>query len=379
MILFQKTIDEIREGMVSRVQGVQEAGYLPKSLNFYRGAFRGLVELWAFGLYQLYLVMDSAISQAIPTLADQEEWVERHLAQVGLTRKAARRAEGRLTIKRESTIGNFVVPSGRVFATLPDADGAVYRFVSSQEEIIPDGNDTKEIHVAAEYEGATYNVAPYTICEMKTHIPGISEIYNNYNWIDVEGTDIEDIGAMKERYALAWKGLGGCNIYAYESWCLSVDGVHTVKVLDNHPRGQGTIDVVVLGNAGLPSEQLINAVAGVVSEKRPINDDVSVYGPVSIPVRIEAVLVITDPSATATTMTIANQAILALFDPLTGLGIGTDVTRDRLVDCMMVNAYVKRIEWISPTWDINGIIPIGNNEIAVLAEQPVLSAMIEDE
>jgi len=376
---FQKSLDEIRQGMLARIQDAQENGYLPKVLNFYRGPFRGLIELWAFGLYQLYAVLDNAIKQAIPTEADEDGWVERHIEQVGLERKSARRTTGRLTLKRTTAQGNFVVPPGRTFSTLPDGNGNVFRFLSTQEEVIPDGVLTGEIEITAEKEGAEYNVAPFSIVDIKTHIPGIESIENSYNWIDIEGTDIETIDSMKDRYQLAWKGAGGCNKYAYESWALSVNGVNTVRVLDNHPRGQGTIDVLVLGNAGLPATQLIADVTAVIEANRPINDNVNVYGPVEKLVNIRATLVLTDSSVADTLLANVGQALIDVFDPLSGLGIGTDVTRDRLIAACMLNSKIKRIGWDLPAWDDSGLIPVADNEIAILENAPELTYVLEVE
>jgi len=373
MNFFQKSVDEIKQGMLASIQSAQENGNLPKVLNFYRGPFRGLVELWSFGLYQIYGVLDRAIQQAVPMLADEAEWMQQHIEQVGLTRKSARRASGRLWLERSDSSGNWVVPSGRVFSTLPDGNGEEYRFLSIQDEIIPDGVLFAEISVTAEKEGTQYNVAPFTITEMKTHIPGIEKVENRYDWIDVEGTDTESIEDMRDRYVLAWKGLGGANKHAYKSWALSVAGVHTVEVIDNHPRGQGTIDVLILGSAGLPGTQLIEDVSSVIESNRPINDDVAVSGPTVKEVYISLTLVVIDDtigSMVADVKNVLNQ----LFDPLEGLGIGVDVSRDRLIaDCMGVDPKIKRIEWTLPTWDENGIISVADNEIAVLGEAPTVT------
>jgi len=376
---FQKSLDEIKQGMLTHIQAAQENGYLPKVLNFYRGPFRGLIELWAFGLYQLYAVLDNATKQATPTEADEDGWVERHIEQVGLERKSARRTSGRLKLKRANAQGNFVVPPGRTFSTLPDGNGNVFRFLSTQEEVLPDGVLTGEINITAEKEGAEYNVSPFSIVDIKTYIPGIESAENSYDWIDIEGTDVESMESMKERYRLAWKGLGGCNKHAYESWALSVNGVNTVKILDNHPRGQGTIDVLVLGNAGFPTAQLITDVSAIIEEHRPLNDNVQVYGPVEKQIHISARLVLTDNADADRILVDVKQALIDLFDPLTGLGIGTDVTRDRLIAACMLNTQIKRIEWVSPAWDESGLIPVADKEIAILGSIPELSYVLEEE
>lgn len=63
-----------------------------------------------------------------------------------------------------------------------------------------------------------------------------------------------------ERYRLQWAANNGCTKYAYKAWALSVPGVSSVEILDQHPRGQGTVDVVVRGSAVLPTEALLERV-----------------------------------------------------------------------------------------------------------------------
>ncbi len=49
-------------------------------------------------------------------------------------------------------------------------------------------------------------------------------------------------------------------------------------MLDQHPRGQGTVDVIVRGSAGVPTQTVVDAVAAVIEQHRHQNDDVAVGG-----------------------------------------------------------------------------------------------------
>ena len=371
IFFFQKTIDDIRSDIISKVTTVQEDGYLPSMMNFFRGPFRGLIELWSWGLYQLYVVLDNAIAEAIPEEATQDYWVDMHCQQVGISRISARRAVGKVVLIREVAESNLVVPKDRIFATEPDGNGDIYRFITSADTIIPKGMLEYEVSVYAEFEGASFNVSSYAISQIKTHIPGVIAVENRPGWIEIEGIDNESNASMKERYRLAWVGVGGCNKSAYESWVMAVPGVYSVKILDNHPRGQGTIDVILLGTAGLPSELLISSVVEKIESLRPINDDVLVKAPETVGVVIDAVLILTDDTDADLIVDRVRLKLIELFDPLTGITIGQDVTKDRLIyEMLSVSGKINRIDWNYPETDV---VHIADDQLAILDGSPQLS------
>ena len=377
MIFFQKTIDDIRSDMILKITAVQEKGYLPSIMNFYRGPFRGLIELWSWGLYQLYVVMDNAISQAIPDQATEDFWVDMHCKQIGITRIEAQRTIGKVVFIRDDAESNIVVPKERIIATEADGNGKIYRFITSKQTIIPQGSLEYEIPVYAEFEGASYNVSPYAISVIKTHIPGIISVENRQGWIENEGVDPESKASLKERYKLAWMGFGGCNKAAYESWTRAIPGVYDVKILDNHPRGQGTIDLIILGTGGLPSNLLISSVQEKIEKLRPINDDVLVKAPETIGITVNALVVITDATQADSIIDSVRLKLIELFDPLMGFSIGQDVTRDRLVsEIFSVSSVIKRIDWSLPA---NEVVYIGDGQLAILDGLPQLSTIEETE
>lgn len=348
-IPIEKTLDEIREDLFSRISAVQEEGYLPQILNLNKGVVRGLIEIWAWGLYQLYQFVIVAFKQLFPSLATGV-WLDLHCAQVGLTRQEATKAMGQVTLSREDTVDNITIPAGTVFKTKPDGDGAVFRFVVTERVIFPAGQESVTVSVEAEEYGRQSNVTAGMICEMPTVISGVDEVSNSSDWLTREAVDREEDDQLRERYVLAWQEIDGATKYAYESWARSVSGVIAVKIMDQHPRGQGTVDVLIKGSAGIPTQELLDEVTEVVEENRPINDDAMVLSPdvVSVTITGELVLISGTPE---NIILEAEERIQALFqdpavlDDVTPIEIGEDLTLDRLTHLCMAISGVKKINW----------------------------------
>lgn len=366
-IPIDKSLSAIRTDIYGRVSTVQQDGWLPERLSLDRGPVRGMIELWSWGLYQLYQFLSHVLGQQFPSLASGK-WLDLHCAQVEVTRLAATRARGIVQFSRAAAAGNVKIAAGRIVKTKPDGLGNVYRFVTTADAVLADGQPTVDVAVEAESYGRASNVTTGQISEIVTVIPGVDAVTNPADWMAGEGDDEETDARLRERYALAWMALNGATKYAYESWARSVSGVVAVTVLDRHPRGQGTVDVVVKGAAGAPTQELLDSVDAVVREQKPINDDVLVRGPVTVAVDIAAELEITGGEA-AEIVAAAEERIEALFldpSPIAGIApleIGEDLTLDRLVsEIMAAGPEIKRINRVSPENDVE----VGPDALVVL-------------
>ncbi|OHD25785.1 MAG: hypothetical protein A2Y38_21445 [Spirochaetes bacterium GWB1_59_5] len=354
--LVSKPLDTIRQEMFDQLTAKQEEyaakGWLPIRLNLNKGIARGLIELWCWGLWQLYQFLVLVLSQAFPDAATGV-WLDLHCKQVGVTRKPATQAIDTVYFMRSGSEGNVPIPAGRVVRTKPDGLGHIYRYVTTAAAILPDGATEVAVPVVAEEYGAGANATAGQICEIVTVIPGVDSVENRVGGLISEGATVEGDDALRLRYELAWKKLNGCTKYAYEAWAREVTGVAGVKILDQHPRGQGTVGVIVLGTAGIPTQTLLDAVTanimgtGNKDEKYPINDDVAITAPTAIPVNIIAVLELFGGDAPAI-LAAAENRVRALFAPLPvvstidPLGVGGDMTRDRLISALMLSN-VKRV------------------------------------
>ena len=110
-----KDIDDIRAGLFSRIEQVQDEyaakGWLPARLNLNKGIVRGIVELFAWGLWQLYTFLSVIHQQAIPR-SSTGEWLGVHATQVDLERKPATKARGNVLFLRGEQPEIFGFPVG---------------------------------------------------------------------------------------------------------------------------------------------------------------------------------------------------------------------------------------------------------------------------
>jgi len=362
-----KTLAECRAlvfGHVAEVQAEYAAkGWLPTLLNLNAGGVvRGLLEIFAWILYAFYQVLAQILPNAFPS-SSTGAWLDLHSGQVELTRRAATKAQGLVWFSRAAqTTGNVRIPVGRVVRTKADARGEVYRYVTLADAVLLAGEERVAVLCEAEEYGAGANAVAGQICELSTHVPGIGAVTNDADWLESEGADKETDAQLQERYTLAWLEEAGCTKAAYKAWALSVAGVVSVAVLDQHPRGEGTVDVVVRGSAGIPTEHLLELVRAAVAAKAPVNDLWEVKAPQEVPVALELTLEIVS-GTTDQAAALGEARVRALFagsgvevEGLAPFGIGEDFVRDRVVATLMGGvsalAGLKRVVWTSPEADL---------------------------
>ncbi|GGR00342.1 baseplate J/gp47 family protein [Deinococcus ruber] len=190
----------------------------------------------------------------------------------GLARQQSGFAQGNVLISCAALSGPYDLTAGAVIVgTLSGL-----RYVSTTAVTVPAGG-TVLLPVQAEQAGSAYNVPIGTITLLHTPQPGLS-ITNAADWLTVAGVDAESDGALRVRAALRWAERGGgATADAYRSWALSASAsVDQVRVLDEHPRGQGTVDVVLWGSGGI-GRDVVAAVNSYVQFRRPLTADVQVY------------------------------------------------------------------------------------------------------
>ena len=375
-----KTIDDIRAGLFARIEQVQDEyaakGWLPGRLNLNKGVVRGLIELFAWGLWQLYQLLETVHRQAVP-LDATGDWLSLHASQIGETRKAATKAVGNiLFLRSETASGNIRIPAGRIVRTRTDGEGNVYRYVTTAVAVLPEGQTSVAVPVEAEEYGAASNAAQGQICELATPVPGIGGVTNVADWLTGEGADDESDLALQKRYVLAWQAQAGITRAAYEAAALSVPGVSGVYVADRHPRGEGTVDVVVRGSAGLPTAQLLKAVREALDSRIAINHDLLVKAPTPVTVDINMTLELLtgNPDVLRADAELFITRVFSGADSVPALNIGDDVIRDRLASGIVNLSGVKRIVWSSSSGDVN----IGPGELAVLGTLTVRTQWVDE-
>lgn len=381
-VKLSKDISDIRTGLFERIEAVQDdyaaRGYLPARLNLNKGIARGIIELFAWGLWQLYKFLDVIHRQAIP-LEATGEWLDTHAAQVDESRKPATKARGNVLFLRGDATGNIRIPAGRIVRTLPDGKGDIYRYVTDALAVLPEGAASVAVPATAEEYGQGANAAVGQICELVTPVEGIAGVTNAADWLLEEGADAENDASLQRRYVLAWQSKAGVTRAAYEAAALSVPGVVDVYVADQHPRGEGTVDVVVMGTAGMPTASLLADVRAALDTAIVINHDLLVRAPEPVNVTVRAVLELLSGDADAV-KTEAESWVRSMFsygdDPaIPRFSIGKDVVRDRLAYGLVSLTGVKRIRWESPAEDVS--IPAGG--LAVLASLELETVWVSEE
>jgi phage-related baseplate assembly protein len=348
-------------------------------MNLNKGVIRGLIELFAWGKWQLYTLLQRLVQQGVPHYSN-DEWLDLHAQSVGLRRKEATKACGNINFyRRESAGGNIVIPSGRIVRTLPDGEGEIYRYVTTAAAVLPVDAAFVAVPVEAEEYGSGANAGVDQISELVTPVSGIGGVSNPADWLTGEGADVEGDVGLIERITLRWLGNNGVTKYAYKSWALSVPGVISVEILDQHPRGQGTVGVVVRGSAVLPTEALLERVREAIRPEAPINDDWYVVPPEPVMTPISGVLhYVAGAGDPALMMREAELRILALFadkspyPEITPLAIGQDMPLDLLTAAVMAVPGVKSVDWLAPAADVlvpkDGLARLASLEFSTLAE-----------
>ncbi|OUM97878.1 MAG: hypothetical protein BAA04_11355 [Firmicutes bacterium ZCTH02-B6] len=340
------------------------------------GVFRTLVELASQGVSDLYGLILSVVPQGFVIYA-RGRWLDLHCAGMGLTRFPATRARGIVIFGRHKPGGNVVIRAGRVVKTGVGPSGRELRYLVEEETILPEGALEVAVPVRAEFEGASYNVGPGYIDRIVTHIPGIDYVYNPEGWLVEEGVDEEDDESLRQRYLARWDELAtGATRAGYMAWARSVPGVMDVSVDDRFPRGPGTVDVIIMGPAGMPSQELIDAVQAYLETRKPITDNVLVRGPETVTVDVHVTLYLPQHEGDAAAAEAqARRVIQALFlhDEELGievLGIGESLYRARLTSLLMQHVeYAQNVLIGAPAADVllspGQLATLGNVQVSV--------------
>ncbi|WP_069997812.1 baseplate J/gp47 family protein [Cellulosilyticum sp. I15G10I2] len=250
------TLEEQREEIVTQLE---EKGF--NITRFANGSVFGTILLIFCQIRIDILKLLRVVYKALFVSSAPDKWLDVKANDYSKSRKAATKAQGKLTITRTNVEDNLVIPKGYIFKTLPSIAGSEYRFFSTERVIISKNEMSGYIPVAAEDVGSEYNVPTNSIKRSVIHIEGIDDITNEDNWLISEGADEEETEAFRQRTLNSWAELSTTPIAAkYKNVAESVEGVLYVLVDDMHPRGQGSVDIIVASYAGTAGEELLRKV-----------------------------------------------------------------------------------------------------------------------
>lgn len=257
-------------------------------------------------LESLYVYNDWVKKQCFPQTAEGE-YLDLHAEMRGHERVEARPSMGTITFSSKTPVDTALeIPIGTVCM-----NAAGERFITLQSGRIPAGQRYAEIPAKAVIAGAAGNVDARTIVYMNHPPVGVSSCVNEERFFN--GRDREDDETLRKRLLDNYKALpNGGNTAFYEQTALSVEGVAAAVVIPKS-RGVGTVDVIIAGESGMPSETLIARVESLLSTQREICVDVQVSAPTAVTVDVSIELDIEDGFSYNVIAVNVNRAIAKLF------------------------------------------------------------------
>lgn len=272
-------IPELEELKKEKMQQLKDEGFVVTNWNS-GGIFNTLLMIILQIRIEIITLLRSVLNRMFVAHADGT-WLDLKAADYSKTRKAATKTQGYLTLSRTPNpeTGNpaATIPAGTVFKTPMDINGEELRYYSTADAVLRRGAESTLVPIEAEKAGSSYNVPEAQISKCLVYLEGIEKITNEEGWITKEGSDTETDDALRSRVLGSWSELSTRPIAEkYKNVCEAVPGVLYVRVDDMHPRGQGTVDIVVTSTAGAASELLLSEVRAAAETIRGSYDDLLV-------------------------------------------------------------------------------------------------------
>lgn len=341
-----KTLDEIYEELKGDVQS--RTGL---ALND-GGDMAIRLRAFAYQIFSLTVQQEYVRRQMFPQTAEGEH-LDYHAQMRGLERKSAVRAKGKLRFSIDEAVGNdLAVAAGTSCMTAAGTE-----FVTTQDTVIAAGELFCETGAEAKEAGSQGNVPAGSVCYMMLAPKGVASCTNPAAFSG--GADAEDDASLRERVISAYRTLpNGANRAYYEKTALSCDGVAGVVVLPKN-RGRGTVDVIISSGSGMPSDELVQAVADRLDADREICVDIDVSAPESITVDVSVQVL---PAAGYTFGDVSARVGAAVREYFSGGLLGEDLLAAAVANVIYSVEGVKNYKLVSPADDV----PAGAGGLPVL-------------
>lgn len=227
------------------------------------------------------------------------DWLKIKAADYSKQQKEAKAAKGYVTIYRNEYNNALQVTKGHCFKTEPDAGGKELKFYCCENTVIDAGEPVGRVLVEAEAPGTYYNIAPGRISISMIHLDGMDYVTNEEDWLFEEGAEEEDLEDLRDRCMSSWTELATRTIEEkLRNAAKSVPGVLDARIDAQHPRGQGTVDVIVTGAAGEASPELIRRVGEAIEPLKGNYEDYLVKSSEVVRQAFELVVYLAEDAAT---------------------------------------------------------------------------------
>ena len=271
-------LDELRD---EKIAELQEAGFVIS--NFHSGGiFHTMLMIVLRVEIELLNLLRLVLNNLFVSHASGV-WLDLKMADYSKKRKKAQKTQGLVTVSRLDADGEAIkIPRGAVFKTAQDINGDELRFFALETTVLKKGAAAVDVPVEAEAEGARWNVPQGQITRSLAYLGEVG-IRNAEDWITREGSDTEDDESARMRTLRSWSELAQRAIEeAFVNVAEGVPGVLFAQADCQHPRGQGTVDVIVTGTAGEATEGLLDAVRKAVGQIAGPYDDILVKSSVTV-------------------------------------------------------------------------------------------------
>ena len=292
-------------------------------------------------------------------------WMELKAADFSKKRKKPTKAKGYIFVERDTPGEAVRIAKGDIFKTEQDINGEELRYLVVEEAILQKDSLSQKVLIEAEKEGSKYNVSQGQIKKSLTHIEGVDRVNNPADWLTQEGSDLEDIESLRERTLNSWAELSTMPISdKYKNACEAVDGVLFVRVDDMHPRGQGTVDIIVTSTAGGATEGLLDKVAEVADTIKGPYDNLLVKSSETVHQDIEIIIYIAEDASSEGIKERA-EAIIADLLKISKERELNKLYKDDIIYSLKRDIQVyKKSDIISPAEDVI----LSNDKVIILGE-----------
>lgn len=227
------------------------------------------------------------------------DWLKIKAADYSKQQKEAKKAKGYVSIYRNEYNNALQVTKGHCFKTEPDAGGKELKFYCCENTVIDAGEPVGKVLVEAEEAGTYYNIAPGRITISMIHLDGVDYVTNDDDWLFEEGAEEEDLEDLRDRCMSSWAELATRTIEEkLRNAAKAVPGVLDARIDAQHPRGQGTVDVIVTGAAGEASPELIRKVGEAIEPLKGNYEDYLVKSSEGVRQDFELVIYLAEDAAT---------------------------------------------------------------------------------
>lgn len=339
------SVEEIYQQMCRTFE--ERAGFYPKD------SCELAVRLYAMAaqIQSLQIQNEWNLRQCFPQTAEGD-YLDYHGQLRSLTRNIATCATGELCFSiPEAVEQDLSIPAGTV---CQQASGE--QFVTTEAGTLAAGSCCVTVPAAALTAGEGGNAAANTITQMTLAPTGIAAVNNPAAFHG--GVEAEEDASFRERILSAYQTISnGANASFYIRHALAHSGVTAVQVLP-HPRGVGTVDVVLAESGGAPSAALLAEVEADLQEKREIAVDVQVLAPTSVPVAVSAALSVGSGYVFSE---VAGRVETAVRDFFNGKLLGKGVSMAQLGNLLYHVEGVENYHLLAPSSDHSpaaGVLPV---------------------